>query len=609
MPAALDPRLLDALPPQLRAALEAQVDAQAEASAAEHEARARAEREAADPRAANAGMAGRVARLERLIARLRRARLGAGSERLGLDQLEPVLEGREAAVSEQQVGADAANGVRDTGRATPPAPGATASPGPGASRGAAARGASDRAARPALPVRRRRHGADRRGPRRAARRRAGAPRPGDGAAPPRLSARPRRGGAAPRSAGAAGADRGRAGERGDDRPGRRVEARRSHPPAAPGAASRPVRAWGWIAPRCRTGRGARGVPPPPDRRPIVARSSPDRRSHGGDHQGGAAALPWTRPPRRSPDPGRAGPGRGRTKTGALWAVLRDDRPRGGSDPPGVVFHPRAGARRRPCGPDAGGLRGRAPEAPRTRSGVDAYGGHDRLADDRLADDRREGGARAARGGPRRPAGGLARGPGHARPHRQAPRRGGGHPGADIQGRTSRERSARERVARERSARGGWPGSGWPCGRPGPGRRSPARARPSTATPRGCRASPRRVARAHILARREGLSRHAHDGRVEIDSTLVESQIRPLALRRKNALFAGPDEGGRTWACIASLIGARRLGGVEPFARLRATLEAVAHGHPGAEIDALPPWAPPRPQPKPRRGLHSTRWER
>ncbi len=36
-----------------------------------------------------------------------------------------------------------------------------------------------------------------------------------------------------------------------------------------------------------------------------------------------------------------------------------------------------------------------------------------------------------------------------------------------------------------------------------------------------------------------------DGRVEIDSNAVENLIRPIALTRKNALFAGHDEGGRT----------------------------------------------------------------
>ena len=31
------------------------------------------------------------------------------------------------------------------------------------------------------------------------------------------------------------------------------------------------------------------------------------------------------------------PGRGKTKTGYMWALVRDDRPWGGPDPPGVVF--------------------------------------------------------------------------------------------------------------------------------------------------------------------------------------------------------------------------------------------------------------------------------
>ena len=96
--------------------------------------------------------------------------------------------------------------------------------------------------------------------------------------------------------------------------------------------------------------------------------------------------------------------------------------------------------------------------------------------------------------------------------------------------------------------------------------------------------------AYILARWEGLTRFAEDGRIEMDTNPVENAIRPLALGRKNALFAGHDEGGRTWARLASLIGTCRLNGVEPFAYLTATLEAIARGHPAADIDALMPWA-------------------
>ena len=60
------------------------------------------------------------------------------------------------------------------------------------------------------------------------------------------------------------------------------------------------------------------------------------------------------------------------------------------------------------------------------------------------------------------------------------------------------------------------------------------------------------AREYDVARRNGLKAQQlsfdglrvflHDGRVEIDSNAVENSIRPLALNRKNALFAGHDEG-------------------------------------------------------------------
>ena len=58
---------------------------------------------------------------------------------------------------------------------------------------------------------------------------------------------------------------------------------------------------------------------------------------------------------------------------------------------------------------------------------------------------------------------------------------------------------------------------------------------------------------YALSRWEGLTRFLDDGRIEIDSNVVERSIRPIALNRKNALFAGSDGGGEHWAVIASLI--------------------------------------------------------
>nr|WP_245510779.1 transposase [Antarcticimicrobium sediminis] len=83
---------------------------------------------------------------------------------------------------------------------------------------------------------------------------------------------------------------------------------------------------------------------------------------------------------------------------------------------------------------------------------------------------------------------------------------------------------------------------------------------------------------------DGLQTFLHDGRVEIVSNAVENLIRPIALTRKNALFAGHDEGGRAWGRIASLIATAKVNDVEPFAYLKATLEAIAAGHPASRID-------------------------
>ena len=88
---------------------------------------------------------------------------------------------------------------------------------------------------------------------------------------------------------------------------------------------------------------------------------------------------------------------------------------------------------------------------------------------------------------------------------------------------------------------------------------------------------------------DGLQVFLADGRVEMDSNAVENTIRPLALNRKNALFAGHDEGAAAWARIASLIETAKMNGIDPYAYLKATLEAIASGRLTAEIDRLLPW--------------------
>ena len=89
---------------------------------------------------------------------------------------------------------------------------------------------------------------------------------------------------------------------------------------------------------------------------------------------------------------------------------------------------------------------------------------------------------------------------------------------------------------------------------------------------------------------EGLERFLEDGRIEIDTNVVERSMRPIALNRKNALFAGHDAGAENWACLASLIETCKLNGVDPQAYLTAVLTRLVNLWPSARIDELMPWA-------------------
>jgi transposase len=95
---------------------------------------------------------------------------------------------------------------------------------------------------------------------------------------------------------------------------------------------------------------------------------------------------------------------------------------------------------------------------------------------------------------------------------------------------------------------------------------------------------------YALSRWQGLIRFLGDGRIEIDSNVVERAIRPIALNRKNALFAGSDGGGEHWAVIASLIETCKLNSVDPNAYLADVTTKIVNGHPNSKIDDLLPWA-------------------
>lgn len=95
--------------------------------------------------------------------------------------------------------------------------------------------------------------------------------------------------------------------------------------------------------------------------------------------------------------------------------------------------------------------------------------------------------------------------------------------------------------------------------------------------------------AYIAKYWDGLKLFLTDGRIEIDNNSVERTIRPIALNRKNALFAGHDAGAENWATIASLVEPCKLNAVDPLAYLTATLTAIVTGHKQSQVDGLLPW--------------------
>jgi transposase len=104
-------------------------------------------------------------------------------------------------------------------------------------------------------------------------------------------------------------------------------------------------------------------------------------------------------------------------------------------------------------------------------------------------------------------------------------------------------------------------------------------------PRGALAEAIRYA----LTRWTALCCFLDDGRIALDNNTVERAIRPIALGRKNHLFAGSDGGAARWAVVASLLATAKLNNVEPFSYLRDVLERMSNGHPMSRLDGLLPW--------------------
>jgi transposase len=80
--------------------------------------------------------------------------------------------------------------------------------------------------------------------------------------------------------------------------------------------------------------------------------------------------------------------------------------------------------------------------------------------------------------------------------------------------------------------------------------------------------------AYALTRWDKLCIYAHNGQLEIDNNPVENAIRPVALGRKNYLFAGSHQAAQRAAIIYSLIATCKANNIEPYAWLKNTLAII-----------------------------------
>jgi transposase len=252
------------------------------------------------------------------------------------------------------------------------------------------------------------------------------------------------------------------------------------------------------------------------------------------------------------------PGTGKTKSGRLWAYLRDDRPAGSTDPPAVLFR---------YSPDRKGERPREHlQHFRGILQVDAYGGFNGLYD-RAHEPLIEAACWA-----------------HARRKFFEVYDSSASPIA---------LEALERIGAlykiEDEIRGKLPDE----------RKAVRQARTAPLLNEFCdwlRATVRKVPKKSAIAGAIGytlslwsaLTRYTDDGSIEIDNNPVERALRAVALGRKNYLFAGSDAGGERVAAFYSLIGTAKLCGLDPEAYLRHVLERIAE-HPINRIDELLPW--------------------
>jgi transposase len=95
---------------------------------------------------------------------------------------------------------------------------------------------------------------------------------------------------------------------------------------------------------------------------------------------------------------------------------------------------------------------------------------------------------------------------------------------------------------------------------------------------------------YMLRHWSGLILFLDDGRLELDTNVVERGMRPVALARKNALFAGSAGAAEHWAIALTLIQTAKLNGLDPLAYLTDVLERIVSGRTKRhELEQLLPW--------------------
>jgi hypothetical protein len=100
---------------------------------------------------------------------------------------------------------------------------------------------------------------------------------------------------------------------------------------------------------------------------------------------------------------------------------------------------------------------------------------------------------------------------------------------------------------------------------------------------------------YALKLEAALRRYLDDGALEIDNNGCERALRTIALGRKNWLFAGSEEGGRTAATIFTVLASARTHEIEPWSYLRDVLDRMPHA-PASQLDDFLPdaWKRARP---------------